>query len=74
MNITVHKSPRAIRPGNRHFTISDGLVITNRAAIEIDSKCPSNVEQYIIMAIENKWLKPVAYATAEEYIIMQLSE
>jgi hypothetical protein len=74
MNITFHKSPRAIRPGDRHFTITDGLVVTGRAAIEVSQRCPDNYKSLIQECIGHGWLKPVAYATAEEYMIMQLSK
>ena len=74
MNISVTRfNVKAIRPGDSHFTISNGLVIANRASIEISQRCPSNYASLIAECINHGWIKPVAHVTDEEYMVMQLS-
>ncbi len=75
MFLTETKSKiKTIRPGDPDWIIIDGLTISHRAGFEIDSKCPSNVEQYILMAIENQWLKPVAYQPVHEEFMEKLTK
>jgi hypothetical protein len=74
MNITVARSNvKELRPGDPHFTISNGLVITSRASFEISNNCPAEYKSIFITAINAGWLKPVAHVTEEEYMVMQLS-
>jgi hypothetical protein len=74
MNITVARSNvKALRPGDPHFTISNGLVITSRASFEISNRCPENYRSLIQECIQHGWLKSVAHVTEEEYMVMQLS-
>jgi hypothetical protein len=75
MFLNVSKSNiKTIRPGDPDWIIIDGLTISHRAGFEIDSKCPGNVEQYILMAIENKWLKPIAYQPVHEEFMEKLTK
>ena len=74
MNITTTRSNiKAIRPGDKHFKITNGLVVSNRAGIEISCRCPENYKDLILECIQHGWLKPVANVTDEEYMVMQLS-
>jgi hypothetical protein len=48
-------------------------MVANRAGIEISQRCPENYKDLIVECINHGWLKPVAHVTAEEYMVMQLS-
>lgn len=74
MTYTVLRSNvKSIRPGEPHFTISNGLVVTSRASFEISKNCPDEYKSIFITAIKAGWIKPVAHVTDEEYMVMQLS-
>jgi hypothetical protein len=67
MNITAHEpNIRQIKQSDPKFMLKDKFVTAPRAGFEIDSNCPSNVKQYIVMAIENGWLRPVAHVYGKE--------
>jgi hypothetical protein len=75
MTYTVHQSQiRTIKPGDPNFIITDGLVQTNRAGIEISQRCPSNYADLIAECINHGWIKPVAHVTERELIFMGLSK
>jgi hypothetical protein len=72
--ITAHKSQvRRIRPGDPNFVITDGLVQTDRAGLEISQRCPENYKHLILECINHGWLKPVAHVTEREMIFMGLT-
>ena len=74
MTYTVTRSNvRSLRPRDPHFTISNGLVLTNRASFEISNNCPAEYKSIFITSINAGWIKPVAHVTEEEYMVMQLS-
>jgi hypothetical protein len=65
---------KTIRPGDPDWVIYNGLMLAYRAGFEIDNSCPSNVKQYILMAIENEWLKPIAYQPVHEEFMEKLTK
>lgn len=67
------KSIRSIRPGDSKFKISTGIVISDRASIEIDSVCPTVYSNIILEAYSKGWIKPVAHVTEREYILLGLN-
>lgn len=74
MTYTVARSNvKTIRPGDTHFTITNGLVVTSRASWDISNSCPSEYRSILLQAINAGWIKPVAHVTEEEYMMMQLS-
>jgi hypothetical protein len=74
MTYTFHKSQiRTIKPGDPNFVITDGLVQTNRAGIEISQRCPSNYAKIIAECINHGWIKPVASVTERELLFIGLS-
>lgn len=74
MKFTVaHSTIKAIRPGEPHFKIIDGLVVTSRAGFEISRSCPAEYKSILLQALNAGWIKPVAHVTDEEYMVMQLS-
>lgn len=75
MTFTLRKNNiRSIRPGDEHFTINDGLVVTGRAGFEISNSCPSEYKSILITAMNAGWLKPVAQVTERELIFMGLTK
>jgi hypothetical protein len=72
--ITVHKSRvHRIKPGDPNFVITDGLIQTNRAGLEISQRCPENYKDLILECINHGWLKPVAHITEREMIFIGLT-
>ncbi len=66
--------PKVIKPGEPHFSFTEGSVVITRAAFEISNNCPAEYKSIFVTAINAGWLKPVAYVSNEEYMIMQLSK
>lgn len=74
MTYTFQKSQvRTLKPGDPNFVITDGLVRTNRAGLEISQRCPENYKDLILECIRHGWLKPVAHVTERELVFMGLS-
>lgn len=59
---------KTLRPGDPDFNFTAGIVMSGRAGIEIDKQCPAYVEQLIVWAIENKYIRPVAFMKDDEYV------
>ena len=66
--------PKVIKPGDPHFSFTEGSIVITRAAFEISNNCPDEYKSIFVTAINAGWLKPVAYVSSEEYMIMQLSK
>jgi len=47
--------------------MSDGVMLTPRAAIEVSMDCPKDYLCIIQTCMEKGWLQPVAYVKEEEY-------
>jgi hypothetical protein len=74
MNIGVHNTGvKEIESGNPLFTINSGIVVSHRAALKISQRCPENYRNLIAECVGHGWIKPVAYVTDEEYMLMKLS-
>jgi hypothetical protein len=75
MNITFNNNKiHAIRSESSDFTISDGIVIANRASIEITADCPDNMRNTLAFACSQGWITPVAHITEREMIFMGLTK
>lgn len=75
MTYTIHQSQiRTLKPGDPNFVITDGLVQTNRAGIEISQRCPSKYASLIAECLNHGWIKPVAHVTERELIFMGLTK
>lgn len=73
MNISFKKSSvRTIKQGDPLFTITDGLIVAQRAGFEISQGCPTEYRLIISECIANGWLKPVACMTTEEQFMETL--
>lgn len=64
---------KTIKPGNRLFKIHNGLMMCDRASIEIDARCPSRYANIIAECYQNGWIKPVAHVTEKEYTLLGLA-
>ena len=67
------KSIRTIRADDPKFKIPAGIMMSNRASIEIDSVCPTAYSNIILEAYSKGWIRPVAHVTEREYILLGLS-
>ena len=56
------------------YFIHDQLMISPRAGIEIDKRCPTQYQQMIATALDLGWIKPVAHVTEQEYMWMALGK
>ena len=65
---------KKIGPNDPLFKMSDGLMLCNRAGIEVDKTCPTNFSNQLIHAIQAGWIKPIAYMREEEYTWETLKE
>lgn len=74
MFITEPREPatRTIKAGDPNYMISDGIMMTRRAGIEIDAMCPEHIRRAVIHAYNEGWIKPYSVVTAEEYTWMTL--
>ena len=74
MNIVASKSTfKTLKPGDKGFSINDGMMVAGRAGFEISRDCPNYYVKMIEQAVQYGWLKPVATLTEREYIFMGLS-
>ena len=71
--ISKRSTIRSIKPGDKNFRISDGLVTAPRAGFEISESCPENYRSLILECVEHGWLKPVAHITERELMFIGLS-
>ena len=75
INFTTHNSKvHTLKPGDKHFQITDKFTVANRAGFEIDAKCPAQYKQIIAECYQRGWLIPVANLTEREMIFMGLTD
>jgi hypothetical protein len=72
--MTSNPGIKSIKADSPHFVIRDNLCTSARASLEISKDCPLIYVKIIQNCYEKGWLKPVANVTAEEYMLMQLSQ
>ena len=65
------KTVRQYDPG---YTVSDGIVIGNRACLEIDRDCPERIAKMIQEAYTKGWIRQTITFTEEEYTWMMLQK
>lgn len=69
MNITQSNTKlKRLQHGEKQFTITDGIVMVNRASIECSASCPASLIVQLEDAISKGWITPVAYMREEEYV------
>ena len=64
---------KTIKPGDRMFKIHNGFMMSDRASIEIDPRCPARYADIIAECYNRGWIKPVAHVTEKEYTLLGLS-
>lgn len=67
------KTVRTIKPGDPNFKLNTGLVISDRASIEISPICPDYYAKVVLEAYNKGWVKAVAHCTEREYILLGLA-
>ena len=65
---------KAIRQGERAFTINDGFVLYPRASIQVRAGAPANVAQTLDWAIAQGYITAVAHVTEQEYTFIGLTQ
>jgi hypothetical protein len=56
-----------LKLGDPGFTVTDGLMVADRAALVVDQKCPKHIAEQILIARNQGWLTVQAHLTEEEY-------
>jgi hypothetical protein len=67
------KTIRTIRPGDPKFKLNTGMIISDRASIDISPRCPDYYAKVVLEAYNKGWIKAVAHVTEREYILLGLS-
>ena len=57
---------KAVKPGDEHFTMDDGIKVVPRASLMIMNNCPDYVKTVITQAYNEGWLVPVANVKTKE--------
>jgi hypothetical protein len=63
-----------LKLGDPGFTVTDGLMVADRAALVVDQKCPKHIADQILIARNQGWLSVRAHLTEEEYAWMMLQK
>ncbi len=67
--VKIHK----LKKGDPGFKITHNLLACDRAAIDIDARCPANIRYTIICAYNEGYVNPIAYVTEQELTFMGLT-
>jgi hypothetical protein len=62
-----------LQQGDRGFQITDGILLADRASIEITENCPEGMRNTLAFAYQQGWLKPIAHITEREKIFIGLT-
>lgn len=65
---------RTLKKGDPGFQIQGDIMLSDRASIEIDPRCPSNISQQILWAYNQGYIKPVAHLTEQELTFIGLTQ
>lgn len=69
-----HRSQiHSIKQGDLHFMIEDGLMMAQRAGIEISDDCPASYRDLIVSAYNKGWIKPFANITEREMLFLGMT-
>jgi hypothetical protein len=63
-----------LQRGDRGFQITDGILLADRASLEITQDCPENMRDILALAYQHGWIKPVAHITEREKIFIGLTQ
>jgi len=71
-------SPRTktitLRPGDKNFSFSDGLLLTHRASIDVAANTPPHIAEQILYYYKLGYIKPIAHMTEQEFLMSSLSD
>jgi hypothetical protein len=65
---------RIVRQDDPGYTVSDGIMMGNRACLEIDRNCPERIAKAIQEAYTKGWIRQTITFTEEEYTWMMLQK
>jgi hypothetical protein len=65
---------KTVRRGDPGFTVSDGILVSNRAFLGIDKSCPASVRKVIYEALNEDWVRMNVTFTEEEYTWLILKQ
>ena len=65
---------KIVKQGDPGYTVSDGLLVGNRACLEITRDCPPSVRSVIQEAHNHGWIRMNATFTEEEYAWLILKQ
>ena len=65
---------KTVRRDDPGFYVSDGIMVGNRAFLEIAAECPENVRRMVQQAHSQGWIRMSATFTEEEYAWLILKE
>jgi hypothetical protein len=65
---------RTVRRDEPGFYVSDGVMVGNRAFLEIAAECPENVRRMVQQAHDKGWIRVNATFTEKEYAWLMLQE
>jgi hypothetical protein len=74
MFTTSKRDIKEIRQGDPNFTLNDGMVTYPRAMLHITPECPQVLRSEIMWAVNNGYLKCVAYVQGKELTWQNLTE
>ena len=71
MSFTIAETPWvALRKGDPSFQLQGSLTLTNRAGIQINQGCPSNIASNLNWAIAQGFIEAVAYVPKDDPTLM----
>ena len=65
---------KVVKQDDPGYTVSDGLLVGNRAFLEIDAECPDRVRRNIQESLNQGWIRMNVTFTEEEYTWLMLQE
>lgn len=75
LNISaVTSNLKTIRPSDPFFSITDGIIVADRAGFKIDDQCPKYYKSIIVECINRGWLEPIATVYKHELTWKILNE
>lgn len=63
---------KTVRRDDPGFYVSDGIMVGNRACMEITADCPEHVRRMVQQAHNQGWIRVSATFTEEEYTWLML--
>lgn len=71
MRLAENGAVQIARDHELFWTVHNDFAMIPRAAIELSDDCPN--PEYVLHLISKGFVRPVAYVTQEEYVMMKLA-